>query len=270
MDFNETTIIENEEERNDAMGDIVDPTNLTLEDFSKEFVWKDNGMERQIWFRKPQTEDHGWGRNRVKGDATETIEVKLIERENDIIQLFGAVFYERCRRMADMGLVGDESLKMWFKTDSGEKVFMRDEAIDLGRDMLNWHTAQLTLQDLCSNNKKLTESALLCHRFFKERKDKRWATLKKLVIEAALEAKSEDAVKKGPDVAINNVKQLLGIRGDLAMFISTFVFRFYWAVIKAKPSNDAEAKLIKWLNTLSIQKTMESNSDYIERFDNRE
>lgn len=263
-------VIEETNDRNDAMGDIVNPSTLTLQDFEKEFVWKDSGFERTIWFYKPSCADSGYGRNRITSDPDETIEELLVAEELEIIEVFGVEFYKRAARLAEMGIIGDSEESVWFIGSNGQKVYTRTEALETGKGLLNLFISEMSLNSLCAGNDKLTESAVQVHRFFKERKDKRWNKLKKIIVDAATEARTEDEVKNGVNIAIENVKKLLGVNGDLSYFMGTFVMRFYWAVIKARPANDAEATLIKWLRLKSIQKNVEARKDYTARIDSAE
>lgn len=264
-----TSIVEDDSSRKDALGDLLDPSGMTLDDFMKEWKLVDSGLECVPDKFKWNFEDRGWGKNRISGDASETILNKTGEREETIISIFGVDFYNYCHRLFDQSIIGSEEMGAWFKDhDTLEVVEMRAEGLDCARMALQWYSMKLSINDFIHFQPKLGEQARGMHKFFKANKDKRWGSLKNLIIEHALAARHDTETINPNDInaCLDACCSFLGIR-DASWMLKKFVYNLFWGVIKSKPEPKAAALIVKWANSLSIAKTLENNGDYTAKID---
>ena len=260
-------IEEEDSSRRDAMGDLLSPSTMTLDDFMKEWSFKDEGLERVPNKFKWQYEDRGWGRNKFSADANDTILAKLGEREEALISIFGLSFYNYCNRLFNQSITGDEEMKTWFK-DGDQEIEMRAEALDAASLALQWYSMSLTVNDYIRFQPKLETPAIELHRWFKSNKDKRWSFLKTIIIENALMARY-DTEKVNPldvEACIQNCCNFLGIN-EASWMLKKFVLNMFWGVVKSRPEPKSAALIVKWANSISIQKTLDNKSDYIEKID---
>lgn len=261
LDFTDTDgcVIEDDSECHDAMGDIVDPDNMDLSDFEKEWVWKDNGLGKDPWFMKPTYADQGIGRNFPKNDINESLLNKMADSEVKLINEFGLPFVQRIAKLAGNGLVGDRDENIWFTNDQGEKIYARAEVLEFINDAERWWIQSLPMKALLTHGTEAAvQSAGQVYQFFKNNKDKRWSKLKDTIIESAILAKMDhNGTISNEDVenCVENVQTLLGVQ-KLSHMMYTFTVRFFWTVIKTRFNGAQKALLVKYLDSKSKEKDL--------------
>lgn len=261
LDFTDTngSVIEDDSERKDAMGDIVDPNSMDLSDFEQEWVWRDNGLGKDLWFHKPIYQDQGFGRNKIKGDIHEGLLSRMADSEVKLIEQFGLPFVQRINNLANHGLVGDRAEDIWFVTEDGDKVCARAEVLEFIDNAERWWVQSLPMKALMAfGTDAAVQSAVQVHQFFKNNKDKRWNQVKDTIIDAAIMAKMDhngNIANEDVENCVQNVQALLGVQ-KLSYMMYTFTVRMFWTVVKARFSGSQKALLIKYLDSKSKEKDL--------------
>lgn len=271
--YSDVSEIEIEGDRKDAMGDLPDPSSLTLEDFNREYVWKNNGLEKTIWFHKPEFDDSHfrnffstkYGRIGA-GDALESILDRQAILEPLIIEKFGESFYKRVYDMASKSISGDTTKTIWF----GD-VEVRAEVMSIVENAEAYFIQSANLNLICASDKKALDSCIEVYKYFAAKHDKRWIELRNIIINDALEARASNEIDKDRvNECVTKVAKFLKVSVP-ADFIKWFAIRLWWQVVKYHPMNQRvevnghetnyTSVLVQWLSAMSEEKRMEKRAN---------
>ena len=252
------SIVEETDERRDALGDITDPDSMTLEDFMGEWVFKNVGISSTPWFMKPDKQEKGYfqfGSKRFKGDYFETLLETQAASEERVISMLGKKFYEHALNLSKQ-LTGEREEVLWFVGEDGNQVMVREEVKTLVDILEVLRPSEMTLTDLLTKygTDKAQASANECYAMFKSQKmAKEWPAIKLITTKAASYAKVDgDGKVSNEDVqnAIQEVTKYLKVE-RLSKTVYTFVVNLYWTTIKCRFSGAERAAMYKWLSAVS-------------------
>lgn len=270
LDYTDSIIpIEDDSERNDVMGDIVDPMNLTLDDFLNEHVWKDSGITKIHWFMKPEKEENhriakGWHKNEVRSDAIEDNLHTQAELEVAIIDSLGPTFYKRISKLAETGLEGNPELAVWFTTEDGTPIERRSEVLEFVELCESWRLENIEMKYLYAIQNGLYDIRVEAFKMFnnsfvKEEAKTKFKAISRIIFNHAVKEKTGDA--EGTQISLENgIREVRGYLNVsmLSNTVKTYCMRLYWALIKCHIEPQMRAKLIKWATLVSISKSREN------------
>jgi hypothetical protein len=209
-------------------------------------------------------------------DFQKVLEDRAIEVENTI----GSQWFARLEKLADMGLIGDTDLSIAAVID-GTSISVRSEALETAEmfeQMLmrhhvdNFMLAYKVKYDECKDAQKVAKE-ILKDDFVNIQKTVLWHSKEVSVEMEGMEFEDRFEFQKGKvKELINTIAAHFGVN-RLNSNIASWVSRYWWMVqrgsmetfeAKKEASTRLEPKtkwmIIKWLNSLSIAKTMESHA----------
>lgn len=248
-------------ERQDAMGDLMDPLEMNLEDFASEWVWKDAGLTKTPWFFKKEKADWGKGRNVIKGDFVNDIESAMADVEVQLIDITTPQFVARMSKLASQALTGDKELEIWFVSENGNKVMRRVEVLDMTDITCAMWVCDASINKLMTN--RTSKAAHEAHHLIKTFSNKaKWPKVKKAIQLSAVIAKNNgDVTQIDVDNCINQVKEILDIKFNLSRTMFTFVVQYFWDCVRGfNMGGEIKAKWVKYYTYKSLLKNTQDDS----------